>query len=127
MLATRRLQRCLNSEEMGLARSARLCLGVGGLRGSRILGEVWVSICEPVAESLSAAESLGRGAQPVCAHTHRRAHTHTECKQAWVQYGARGCERLMDRWGRLAPESNMPSGLYGLHVRISLSFPNLIL
>lgn len=92
MLETRRLQRCLNSEEMGLARSARLCLGVGGLRGSGIRGEVWVSVCERVTESLRVAESLGRGAQPVHTHTDASTHTHIECKQAWVQQGARGCE-----------------------------------
>lgn len=34
---TRRLRWCLNLEEMGFARSARLCLGVGGLGRSGIL------------------------------------------------------------------------------------------
>lgn len=64
---TRQLQRCLNFEEMGFARSARLCLGVGGLGRSGILSEVWVSVCEPVSERLSVAESPGeRGS--ACTH-----------------------------------------------------------
>lgn len=53
---------------MGFARSVWLCLGVGGLGRSGVLSEVWVSVCEPVTERLSVAESPGRGAQPV--HTH---------------------------------------------------------